>query len=121
MLLSSDTVIGLCRIGLVLFDPVEQSKIVIRELGRYAVIRIHENVYFLLTNIYLGQREKKRDTRGVSLLAVQLRRFGAFDSQPSGRKDVCGKPIEGTCRLVSVLWGARMILAAPGEAAAVPP
>ena len=46
----SDDVINLFKIGfaLVLLDPIEQSQIIIKELGGYAVIQIHK-----ITNVVM--------------------------------------------------------------------
>ena len=46
----SDNVVSLFKIGLalVLLNPIEQSQIVIKELGRYTVIQIHK-----ITNVVM--------------------------------------------------------------------
>ena len=52
----SDNVVSLFKIGLtlVLLNPIEQSQIVIKELGRYTVIQIHKITNVVMVSVVVG-------------------------------------------------------------------
>ena len=53
----SDNVVSLFKIGLalVLLNPIEQSQIVIKELGRYTVIQIHKITNVVMVSVDMPQ------------------------------------------------------------------
>ena len=53
----SDNVVSLLKIGLalVLLNPIEQSQIVIKELGRYTVIQIHKITNVVMVSVDMPQ------------------------------------------------------------------